>query len=174
MTPGCATIAGLVRGVQAAQPPNALVIGIALALPAGGYALLESLRPARRAARARAAHLALSRAAGARADAEALGRRLRADPRISAVRFVPREEALKEMSAVQGLREVIAALGRNPLPDAFVITRMPTSRRSSAGCPAWRTCRRTPSGPGGWPRLPGSWSSPLRCSRRFSAPGSSL
>ena len=33
-----------------------------------------------------------------------LGRRLRADPRISAVRFVPREEALKEMSAVQGLR----------------------------------------------------------------------
>ena len=78
--------------------------------------------PCGRAARARAAHLALSRTAGARADAEALARRLRADPRISAVRFVPREEALKEMSAVQGLREVIAALGRNPLPDAFVIT----------------------------------------------------
>jgi cell division transport system permease protein len=101
---------------------NALVIGIALALPAGGYALLESVRPA-------GARLALEprislflEPQAPRADAEALGRRLRADPRISAVRFVPREAALKEMSAVQGLREVIAALGRNPLPDAFVIT----------------------------------------------------
>ena len=101
---------------------NALVIGIALALPAGGYALLESLRPA-------GARLALEPRLSLflepqvrRADAEALGKRLRADPRIAAVRFVPREEALKEMSAVQGLSEVIGALGRNPLPDAFVVT----------------------------------------------------
>ncbi|HEV3011041.1 MAG TPA: permease-like cell division protein FtsX [Burkholderiales bacterium] len=108
---------------------NALVIGIALALPAGGYALLESLRPA-------GARLALEPRISLflepqvrRADAEALGKRLRADPRIAAVRFVPREEALKEMSAVQGLSEVIAALGRNPLPDAFVVT----SREDIAG-----------------------------------------
>ena len=101
---------------------NALVIGIALALPAGGYALLESLRPA-------GARLALEprislflEPQAQRAEAEALGKRLRADRRIAAVRFVPREEALKEMSAVQGISEVIAALGRNPLPDAFVIT----------------------------------------------------
>jgi cell division transport system permease protein len=101
---------------------NALVIGIALALPAGGYALLESLRPA-------AARLALEPRISLflepqvrRSDAEALGKRLRADPRIRAVRFIPREEALKEMSAVQGLAEVIGALGRNPLPDAFVVT----------------------------------------------------
>jgi cell division transport system permease protein len=100
---------------------NALVIGIALALPAGGYALLESLRPA-------GARLALEPRISlylepqlSRAEAEALGKRLRADRRIGAVRFVPREEALKEMSAVQGLSEVIGALGRNPLPDAFVV-----------------------------------------------------
>jgi cell division transport system permease protein len=101
---------------------NALVIGIALALPAGGYALLESLRPA-------GARLALEPRISLflepqvrRADAEALGRRLRADRRIAAVRFVPREEALKEMAAVPGLAEVVGALGRNPLPDAFVVT----------------------------------------------------
>jgi cell division transport system permease protein len=101
---------------------NAAVIGIALALPAGGYALLDSLRPA-------GARLALEPRISLflepqlrRADAEALGKRLRADRRIGAVRFVPREEALKEMSSVQGLAEVIGALGRNPLPDAFVIT----------------------------------------------------
>jgi cell division transport system permease protein len=99
-----------------------LVIGIALSLPAGGYALLEALRPA-------GARLALEprislflEPQARRADAEALGKRLRADPRIAAVRFIPREQALKEMSAVQGLSEVIGALGRNPLPDTFVIT----------------------------------------------------
>jgi cell division transport system permease protein len=101
---------------------NALVVGIALALPAGGYAVLESLRPA-------GARLALEPRISVflepelrRADAEVLGKRLRADPRVGSVRFVPREDALKEMSSIQGLSEVIAALGRNPLPDAFVIT----------------------------------------------------
>lgn len=101
---------------------NALVIGVALALPAGGYALLDSLRPA-------SARLALEPRISLflepqvkRADAEALGKRLRADRRIGSVRFVPREEALKDMSSVQGMAEVIAALGRNPLPDAYVVT----------------------------------------------------
>lgn len=101
---------------------NALVIGVALALPAGGYALLDSLRPA-------SARLALEPRISLflepqvkRPDAEALGKRLRADRRIGSVRFVTREEALKDMSSVQGMAEVIAALGRNPLPDAYVVT----------------------------------------------------
>jgi cell division transport system permease protein len=108
---------------------NALVIGIALSLPAAGYALLESLRPAgeRLALEPRIALFLAPQAK--RADADALGARLRADRRIASVRFVPREEALKEMSAVQGLSEVIGALGRNPLPDAFVVT----SRENIAG-----------------------------------------
>jgi cell division transport system permease protein len=104
------------------SPLNAIVIGIALALPAGGYALLESLRPA-------GARLTLEprislflEPQARRADAEALGARLRADRRIASVRFIPREQALKEMKEVQGLAEVIGALGRNPLPDAFVVT----------------------------------------------------
>jgi cell division transport system permease protein len=99
---------------------GALVIGVALALPAGGYALLEGLGGV-------AARLApepqvsiFLRPEAKRADADALGTALRADPRIARLRFVPREEALRELSAVQGMPEVIAALGRNPLPDAFV------------------------------------------------------
>ena len=101
---------------------NALVIGIALALPAGGYALLESLRPVgMRVALEPRISLFLEPQVR-RADAEALGKRLRADRRIASVRFIPREEALKEMSAVQGIAEVVGALGRNPLPDAFVVT----------------------------------------------------
>ena len=106
---------------------NALVIGIALALPAAGYALLESLRPAgERLALEPRISLFLAPQTR-RADAEALGARLRADRRIASVRFVPREEALKEMSSVQGLSEVIGALGRNPLPDAFVLCESPCS-----------------------------------------------
>lgn len=114
---------------------NAIVIGIALALPTGGYALLESLKPA-------GARLALEPRISLflepqvrRADAEALGKRLRADPRIAAVRFIPREEALKEMATVQGLSEVIGALGRNPLPDAFVVTSKEDIAGELAGLP---------------------------------------
>jgi cell division transport system permease protein len=110
------------RGFRKTSFLNTLVIGIALALPAGGYAVLESLRPA-------GAQLALEPRISLylepqvrRADAEALGKRLRADPRIAAVRFIPREDALEEMRNVQGLSEVIGALGRNPLPDALVVT----------------------------------------------------
>jgi len=98
------------------------VIGVALSLPVGGYALLENLRDVT-GRFALDTQISLFLQPGAkRADADALGRTLRADRRIARVRFVPREQALKELSGVQGMAEVIAALGRNPLPDAFVVT----------------------------------------------------
>ena len=100
---------------------NALVIGVALSLPAGGYALLESLRSvAARLSFEPQITLFLAPAAK-RAEADALGAKLRGDARIGKLRFVPREEALKELASVQGLPELIGALGHNPLPDAFVI-----------------------------------------------------
>ena len=111
---------------------NAVVIGVALSLPAGGYTLLESLRGV-------AGRLALDTQLSVflhpeakRADAEALGKLLRADRRIARLRFVPRDEALKELAAVQGMPEVIEALGRNPLPDAFVVTSDPQSLEALA------------------------------------------
>ena len=101
---------------------NALVIGVALSLPAGCYALLENLRGvAGRFALDTQISIFLQPEAK-RAEAEALGKALRADRRIAKLHFVPREAALKELASVQGLPEVIAALGRNPLPDAFVVT----------------------------------------------------
>src|SRR3989475_435265 len=110
------------RLAKATGLASALVIGIALSLPAGGYTLLESLR-------AIAARLTLEpqislflQPEAKRAEAEALGKRLRADPRVATLRFVPREDALRELQAVEGFPELIAALGRNPLPDAFVLS----------------------------------------------------
>jgi cell division transport system permease protein len=99
---------------------NVLVIGVALALPAGGYALIESVR-------AVSGRLALDPQISVfldakRADTDSIASALKRDGRISRVRFVPRDQALKELGTVQGLAELVAALGRNPLPDVFVVT----------------------------------------------------
>lgn len=101
---------------------NAVVIGVALSLPAGGYALLENLRGVAGRFALDAQISVFLRPEAKRAEAEALGKALRADRRIEKVRFVPREDALKELSGVQGFPELIAALGHNPLPDAYVVT----------------------------------------------------
>jgi cell division transport system permease protein len=112
-------------GKLAAQKPaamlNALVIGIALSLPAGGYALLSSLRTVSLGTALEPQLSVFLRADTTRAAADALGARLKGDARVSAVRFVSREQALKELQATEGLAEVVAALSRNPLPDAFVL-----------------------------------------------------
>jgi cell division transport system permease protein len=100
---------------------SAVVIGVALALPAGGYAVLESLRAVASRLSFEPQITVFLAPAAKRADADTLGQRLKADARIAKLRFVPREEALKELASVQGLPELIAALGRNPLPDAFVV-----------------------------------------------------
>jgi cell division transport system permease protein len=106
---------------KAAAALNALVIGIALSLPAGGYALLASLRAATAGAPLEPQFSLFMRADAKRPDADALAARLKGDSRLRAVRFVPREQALKELQATEGLAEVVAALGRNPLPDAFLL-----------------------------------------------------
>lgn len=112
---------------------NTLVIGVALALPAGGYALIDSLRGvASQLAPEPQISLFLPGDAK-RADVEALGRALRAEPRVGAVRFVPREQALKEMRSIEGVDELVAAIGRNPLPDAFVVTARGTPVDALAG-----------------------------------------
>jgi cell division transport system permease protein len=108
------------RGLRRVGVLNTLVIGVALALPAGGYALVESLRSV-------AGRLTLDPQISVfldakRADADALAATLKRDARISRVRFVPRDRALKELGDVQGLSDLVSALGRNPLPDALVVT----------------------------------------------------
>jgi len=113
----------LVRAAARIGILNTLVIGIALALPAGGYALVESLR-------ALTGRLTIEPQIslfldGKAADPDALAARLKRDPRVAGVRFVSREQALKDVAAVQGVPELVAAIGRNPLPDALVVRAAP-------------------------------------------------
>jgi len=116
---------GKLRAQRSAAVLNALVIGIALALPAGGYALLASVRTLVSAPGAGASldpQLSVFlRAEAKRPELEALARKLQSDPRVREARFVSREQALKDLQAVEGLAEVVAALNRNPLPDAWVV-----------------------------------------------------
>jgi cell division transport system permease protein len=97
---------------------NALVIGVALSLPAGGYALLASLKGVAQRVTVEPQLSVFLRQEARRADLEA---RLKSDARITQARFVSREEALRELRQTEGLAEVVAALERNPLPDAFVL-----------------------------------------------------
>ncbi len=113
---------------------NALVIGIALSLPAGGYAVLSGLRSVTQGASLEPQLSVFLRTDAKRPEAEVLGTRLKADARVSEVRFVPREQALKELQATEGLAEVVAALNRNPLPDAFVVR--PKSTHGAHGADA--------------------------------------
>ena len=112
---------GKIAAQKAAAALNALVIGIALSLPAGGYALLGGLRAATMGAALELQLSVFMRAEAKRAEADALAAKLKGDARLHELRFVPREQALKELQAAEGLGEVVAALNRNPLPDAFVV-----------------------------------------------------
>jgi len=116
---------GKLASQKAATFLNALVIGIALALPAGAYALLSSLGSLARGAALEPQLSVFLRTEVLRRDAEALAARLAKDLRVQQARLVPREQALKELAGVEGLAEVVAALDRNPLPDALVIRPRP-------------------------------------------------
>ena len=112
---------GKLAAHKSAAVLNALVIGIALSLPAGGYALLSSLQAVTLRAALEPQLSLFLRTEAKRPEADALGARLKGDARVREARFVPREQALKELQASEGLAEVVAALKSNPLPDAFIV-----------------------------------------------------
>lgn len=113
--------AAVIRFGKASGVLSVLVIGIALALPAGGYALLQSVRGVLDRATLEAELSVFLKTEAQRQEAQALGETLRRDPRVRTVRFVPREQALRDLKAIEGLAELVGALDRNPLPDAFVV-----------------------------------------------------
>ena len=100
---------------------NVTVIGVALALPLGGYLLLQNLGGVTREATGKPqVSLFLAPDAG-KPDIAALETRLKQMPGVRAVRFISRDQALADLKRSEDMAEVIAALQSNPLPDAFVI-----------------------------------------------------
>jgi cell division transport system permease protein len=109
---------GKLRAQRSASLLNALVIGVALSLPAGGYALLANLQLVAQRFTLDPQVSVFLKAEAKRGELEG---RLRRDARVVQLRFVSREDALQELRRSEGLAEVVAALERNPLPDAFVV-----------------------------------------------------
>ena len=100
---------------------NVTVIGVALALPLGGYMLLQNLGSvARQLTGNPQVSLFLARDAD-KADIAALEARLKQMPGVRALRFISREQALEGLKQSENLADVISALQTNPLPDAFVL-----------------------------------------------------
>lgn len=100
---------------------NVTVIGVALALPLGGYMLLQNMGSATRQATGNPqVSLFLAPDTG-KADVAAIEAKLRQMPGVRAVRFISREQALAGLKRSENMAGVIAALQSNPLPDAFVV-----------------------------------------------------
>ncbi len=99
---------------------SALVVGIALSLPGGGYLLLDNVSSlVRGVSGTPEISVFLDVDAGA-PDVAAIEQRLKAEPGLASYRFVPRDEGLRQLEAA-GLGDVLGGLKSNPLPDAFVI-----------------------------------------------------
>lgn len=114
---------GLTLGRMADAPLSTaltvLVIGVALALPAALYVALDNV--ANLALRFSGAPEITLFLADGTDKAQDIERALKQRKDIKSLRFVGREQALKELSARSGAGDVVATLGKNPLPDAFVL-----------------------------------------------------
>jgi cell division transport system permease protein len=114
-----ATLRRLVRA-PVASGLNVLAIGVAAALPLGGWVLLGNAhRLAGEAHVDPQLSVFLAREA-TRADAARVEAALAGAPGVRRHRFVPKEEALADLQRAEGVREILATLGSNPLPDALV------------------------------------------------------
>ncbi len=101
---------------------NVVVIGIALSLPAGFYLGLSNLQTfSRQLSRDPQVSIFMAIDASA-ADVAAVEQRLKSNSEIGRVEFIGRDQALARLKRSAGLADVLANLGRNPLPDAFVVT----------------------------------------------------
>lgn len=100
---------------------SALVVAIALTLPALSYVLIDNLASLANGVTGKPEISVFLKKEVTTEKAQAMENRLRADKRITAIRFIDRETALKQLAARGGFADVTGALGENPLPDAFIL-----------------------------------------------------
>ena len=100
---------------------SALVVGIALSLPAGSYLLLDNAATVVRSVSGSPEISLFLDLSASPDEIAALEQRLGAEPELASFRFVPRDEALRQLEE-GGLHDLLGGLGSNPLPDAFVLS----------------------------------------------------
>ncbi len=104
---------------------NLLALTMTLALPFCGVTLLENLKPLTTQLETHAEISVFMKPSASREVTEKLAPSIRdafKNYGLSAsATFVPREKALETLKSKSGLNEAIAALGGNPLPDAYLV-----------------------------------------------------
>jgi cell division transport system permease protein len=98
-----------------------LVIGIALALPAGLYLLLANLDRLSGTWGAQASLSVFLKDGVTNEKAAGIAGEVRAWPEVASVTLITPEQALKEFSRRSGFADVLAALDENPLPVVLVV-----------------------------------------------------
>ncbi len=98
---------------------SALVVGIALSLPAAGYLLLDNVASLARGVSGTPEISVFMTQDASAAEIAAVEQRLRAEADLAGFRHVPKDEALRQLEQ-SGLGDVLGALTSNPLPDAFI------------------------------------------------------
>jgi len=101
---------------------NVVVFGIALALPSGFYVGLDNLERFSRQLTSKPQLSLFLTVDATTDDAERIRERLKSHPAVERFRFVHRNDALDELKRASGMSDVLAELGGNPLPHAFVVT----------------------------------------------------
>ncbi len=100
---------------------NVLVIGVALALPLGAYALLVNMQRVAGTLAAAPEMSVFMAPDAAAADITQVTAAIKAAPAAKKHRFVPRDQALADLKKAEGMGDILGTLQSNPLPDAFVI-----------------------------------------------------
>ncbi len=98
-----------------------LVIGVAVALPAGLYLLLDNLDRAAAGIKPQAEITLFLKSDIEETQAKALGNALASQADIASVRFVSKTEGVKKLED-SGLSDIAAGLPDNPLPHALVVS----------------------------------------------------
>ena len=100
---------------------SALVMGIALTLPAGGYILLDNVAKLARGVSGKPEISIFLDNDADSAQADTIRKNLLNEPQLAGFHFVSRDEALKQLEG-SGLGDVLGGITTNPLPDAFIVT----------------------------------------------------
>ena len=99
----------------------ALVVGIALSLPAGGYLLLNNATTLVRGISGTPEISLFMNMQATQTDIHKIEQKLKSEPLLASYRYVSRQEALKQLE-MGGLGDVLGGLTDNPLPDAFIVS----------------------------------------------------
>ncbi|MFI4922626.1 MAG: permease-like cell division protein FtsX [Burkholderiales bacterium] len=100
---------------------NISVIGIALSLPSGLYALLNNLENLSRQVSSEPQISLFLNMQATPAEVAQIQVQLKSHPGVRNFQFVPRDQALRELQKAAGIGDVVQSLTQNPLPDAFII-----------------------------------------------------